>query len=158
MSSLLKCFFAIYCWSVIYCGVDRKKVDNSAGERARQAFNFIKNKLNETNGCKDLMGVEDCRVLRKYRHKMRIYMASKKQLQLNAIMTEYFHREFTELEAVVVVDPIPEAHFGHTLVLILSYAGLSKEECETKDGSYYSQGISDEKCYHIQFFVICLNF
>ncbi|XP_012566880.1 uncharacterized protein LOC100214463 isoform X1 [Hydra vulgaris] len=140
MNLLLKCVFVIWCWSTVFCGIDRRKVDNSANERARQAYNLIKKKLNETNGCKDLLGIEDCSNLRRYRHQMRIYMASKKQLQLNAVMTEYFHREFTELEAVVVVDPIPEAHFGHTLVLILSYAGLSKTECDNKEGSYYNQG------------------
>ena len=49
-----------------------------------------------------------------------------------------------KLNGVIVIDPFPEAHYGHTTIVISILANLPADSCNKRNGIPYIAGIKFE--------------
>ncbi len=92
--------------------------------------------------CKTLQYGENCTELKsRAKHQMNIYTAGKRRdgNKLVTVLVEKVKGKFTESDAVLVVDPYPDAHFGHTIVVFLVHFDTTKAACQGK-GKFYKTG------------------
>ena len=119
--------------------------------RALKALKMIKLK-----DCKLLVAAHNCTLLKgRAPHEMHVYMSASKHgkvasssssssssfsSKLSVRLVRKHRDSFRGMHAVVVIDPFPEAHFGHTVLVMLVRHKMTKEECRRRNGLRYMQG------------------
>ena len=119
--------------------VRREIEDVRENIRAQKAWQIIRDKT-----CLELTSSHNCTKLKdRFQHKMTIYLASKNEFghsQLNIRLVRRKHKDqYTNLDAVVVVDPFPDAMYGHTVVVLLIKNAYTRRQCRNKGGIHYQQ-------------------
>ena len=111
-----------------------------AAIRAGKLYDMIKKRP-----CVDLTAEKNCANLKQQpSNSMNFYMASKigdeGSLTLKSALNP--RHIYNGLDAIVVVDPIPDAHFGHTLLVGLIRTSVTKSWCahEKRHGVFYETG------------------
>ena len=92
--------------------------------------------------CKRLQYGENCTELKsRRRDQMNIYTADKEPNgeTLTTILVEKVKGSFKSSDAVIVVDPYPDAHFGHTIIIFLIQFVDTPRDCSRK-GSFFVTG------------------
>ncbi len=98
----------------------------------------------QTSPCKKLQYGENCTELKsRAKNQMNIYTAEKETTnkKLVTVLVEKVKGKFIKSDAVLVVDPYPDAHFGHTIIIFLFHFDKTKAACNSK-GRYYRTGNS----------------
>ena len=97
--------------------------------------------------CRKLQYGESCTELRsRSRREMTLYTAKPKTAgqKLSTILVERIKGTLRKHDIVLVVDPFPEAHYGHTIIVFLIDFTRNKAACKRK-GTFYSTGNSPMK-------------
>ena len=106
--------------------------------RAKKVIELIKQR-----SCKQLTAGLNCTVIKtRPPSQMNFYMAEKlsTKSRLNMLFPlrpSPFHL-YQKLDVVVVVDPVPDAHFGHNIIAALVKIGISEVSCKALNGIYYT--------------------
>ena len=106
--------------------------------RAKKIVELIKQRT-----CKDLTAGLNCTVIKtRPPSQMNFYMAeklsTKSRLNMLVPLRPSPFDLYKNLDVVVVVDPIPDAHFGHVIVVALVKIGISEVNCKALHGNYYT--------------------
>lgn len=112
----------------------------------REVLTFLRAKkmadLISKRSCKDLTAGQNCTLIKQREpSQMHFYMAEKlkEESSLNMLVPTRpspFDL-FKHLDGVVVVDPMPDAHFGHAIMVALLKLGLTKDACDKVKGTHY---------------------
>lgn len=92
--------------------------------------------------CKRLQYGDNCTEMKsRRRNQMNVYTADKEPngKTLTTVLVEKVKGGFKNSDAVMVVDPYPDAHFGHTIIVFLIEFVESPRRCSRK-GVFYLTG------------------
>ena len=116
-------------------------------ETEHEVVTFIRAKriteLIKTSSCSDLTADQNCTLIQERAPSlMHFYMAEKVRKESTLTMLvptrPSSYEMFDKLDAVVVVDPMPDAHFGHAIVVALVKFDYTKKECDKLNGIHYT--------------------
>lgn len=92
--------------------------------------------------CKRLQYGENCTGLKsRAKSQMNVYTADKEddRKTLTTVLVEKLKGNFKHSDAVLVLDPYPDAHFGHTVIVFLIEFVRTSRDCSRK-GSFFTTG------------------
>ena len=92
--------------------------------------------------CKKLQYGENCTELKsRRRNQMNVYTADKERggKALKTVLVERVKGHFKDSDAVLVLDPYPDAHFGHTVIVFLVEFVANAQGCHRK-GTFFTTG------------------
>lgn len=71
---------------------------------------------------------------------MNIYTAERDadKIKLVTVLVERVKGNFKNNDAVLVVDPFPDAHFGHTIIVFLIDFVANRASCHKRGNFYFS--------------------
>ncbi|XP_057293429.1 uncharacterized protein LOC130622051 isoform X1 [Hydractinia symbiolongicarpus] len=124
--------------------------------RANKAHEMLR-----TKSCLELIGSKNCTYVKsQLPHDMQFFMASKENGHLKivkALGNPTLVRGLNGLGAVVVVDTIPDAHYGHKIVVMPIKTDIEKSECDKLKGLFYNQAGSLGECMFLPNYSYCLR-
>ena len=122
--------------------------------RAKKVLELVKQR-----SCKQLTAGLNCTTIKtRPPSQMNFYMAEKLSANNSLNMLVPLRPSpfdlYKKLDVVVVVDPIPDAHFGHVIVVALVKIGISEDNCKALNGIYYTSPGKYLPRYHNFCFVL----
>lgn len=115
--------------------------------RAKKALELIRGRT-----CKQLTAGQNCTAIKtRPISSMNFYMAEKLSKASSLSMLIPLRPSpfdlYKKIDVVVVIDPIPDAHFGHVIVVALVKVGITEIQCNALNGLYYTSPSKFLSCF-----------